>query len=114
MEIRTAPASPAEDPLQFVGRCDLQLVVAAVLGALIRTPADELRSVAEASALHVIVRHFADALHPQRFPAQVLAAIPAARRAGQALSFRVGLFLGLRPTAPRMATPPALAPRRTH
>src|SRR5438046_6580299 len=106
------PAAPAEDPLQFVGRCDLQLVVAAVLGALIGTPAYELRSVAEASSLHVIIRDLADALNPQWFPTQVLAAIPAARRAGQALPFRVSLFLGLRPPAPRMSFKRTLAQRR--
>ena len=40
---------------------------------------------AEAVALQVVVLDLADALGPQRFPAQVLAAAPAALRAGHAL-----------------------------
>src|SRR4051812_11139733 len=44
-----------------------------------------MRGVPEAVALQVIVSNLADALGPERLPAQVLAAVPAARRAGHAL-----------------------------
>ena len=83
---RARSAARAEDALQLVGRRHLELIVAAVLGRLVGAPAHELRGVAEAVALHVVVGDLADALGAQRLPAQVLAAVPAAawRRAGAA------------------------------
>ena len=67
-------------PSQLVGRRDLELVVAAVAGRLVRPPAQEDRRVAEAVALQVVVLHLAHALDPQRLPGQVLAGAPAALR----------------------------------
>src|SRR5215813_6348808 len=76
----------AKDARQLICRRYLQLIVAAVLGTFVESPAQEMRGVAEARALHVVVAHFADALGPQRLPAQVLARIPAALPARHALS----------------------------
>src|SRR5207247_6385844 len=59
--------------------------------------------VAEPSPLHVIVRDLADALGSERLPGQVLAAVPAAGRAGQALPCCVRVFLRLGPVTPGMA-----------
>src|SRR5262249_51865393 len=81
----------AEDPLELVGRRDLELIVAAVARRLVGAPAHELRRVPEARALHVIVRDLADALGPERLPAQILAAVPAAAGAGHPLSRRGSL-----------------------
>src|SRR5205814_6444838 len=69
----------AEDALQLVGWGDLELIVAARLGRLVGPPANELRPMPESRSLHVVVRDFAHAFGPQRHPAQILAAIPAAR-----------------------------------
>src|SRR5512134_4003999 len=71
-----------ENPGQLERRRDFELVVAAVLRRLVRPPAQEDGGMAEAVALHMVVFHFADALGPQRFPGQVLAAAPAALPAG--------------------------------
>lgn len=110
---RSGPrASRAEHTLQLVGGSDLQLIVAAVLRALVGTPAHELRGMPEARPLQVVVGDFADADGPQRLPAQVLASIPAARRAGEALSLRVRLRLRLGPVAPRVAFKRMLTQRR--
>src|SRR5207253_1550928 len=98
-----ARVAGAEDALQLVGRCDLQLIVAAVPWLLVRAPAHELRGVAKASALHVIVSDLADALGPQRLPAEILPPVPAAARARHALPGRARLGLSLRPVAPGMA-----------
>src|SRR5205809_900802 len=86
-----------EDARQLVRGRHFQLVVAAVLGALVESPANEVRGVPKARALHVVVTHLADALGPQRLPAQILAGVPPARAARHALSFahRLG------PIAPR-------------
>src|SRR2546422_6833979 len=81
--IRATRVACPEDALQLVGRRDLQLIVAAVLRALVGTPAHELRCVPEAGPLHVFVRDLADAFGPQRLPAQVLTTIPAAPPAPQ-------------------------------
>jgi len=67
---------------------------------------------AEARALHVVVAHLTDALGAQRHPAQILAAIPAAGRARQALALRVRVLLRLGPSAPRVAVERMLAQRR--
>src|SRR3989442_10412863 len=101
----TCPArvTRAEDALQLVGRRDLQLLVAAGLRALVGAPAHELRGMPEASPLHVVVRDLADALGPDRLPGQVLAAVPAAARAGQALPRFVRVSLRLGPVTPGMA-----------
>ena len=61
---RLRSVARAEHALQLVGGRDLQLVVAAVARALVGTPAHELRGVAKARALHVIVGDLADALGP--------------------------------------------------
>src|SRR2546425_467163 len=98
-----ARGAGAEDPLELVGGRDLQLIVAAVLRSLVGSPAHELRGMPEARPLHVAVRDLADALGPKRLPAQVLAAVPAAARPGQALPRRVRFRLRLRPVAPGMA-----------
>ena len=66
----------------------------------------------EACSLHVIVRDLDDALWPQRLPAQVLAAIPAAARTGEALYLLARLRLRDSPIAPRMASERVLAQQR--
>src|SRR5687768_7723330 len=91
-----------KDALKLVRRRHLELIVAAILGSLVEAPAHELRSMAEARALHVVVLHFADALWTQRLPGEIFAAVPATRCAGQALPFLVRFALRLRPVAPRM------------
>src|SRR5207237_6387911 len=102
----------AENSLQLVGRRDLQLIVTTVLRAFVGAPANKLCGVPKAGSLQVIVRHLADALGPHRLPAQVLAAIPAARRTGQAQPLGVCLRLSLSPAAPGVAVERALAERR--
>src|SRR4029453_12393968 len=72
----------AEDPLELVRSRDLELIVAAVGGCLVRTPAQERGRVAEPRALHVVVLHLADALDAERLPRQILAGAPAALAAG--------------------------------
>jgi hypothetical protein len=111
LDASAACVARAEDALQLVGGCDFQLIVAAILRRLVGTPAQELGAVPETRALHVVERHLAHALGPQRLPAQVLAAIPAAGRAGNALSFRIRLFLRLGPVLPRVSVERVLAQR---
>src|SRR5262249_37728123 len=94
---RLATATGAEHALQLVGGRDLQVVVAAVPRALVGAPAQELGGVPEASPLHVVVSDLADALGPERLPAQVLAAIPATGGAGEPLSGLARLLLRLGP-----------------
>src|SRR5262249_54158660 len=89
----------------------LELIVATVLRPLVGTPPEELRSVPEARALHVIVGDLADALGPKRLPAQILAAIPPAGGAGQPLTGGTGFFLRFGPVAPRMPVERGLSER---
>src|SRR5262249_5268210 len=102
-------ARVAEYPFQFEGRCNFELVVAAILRALIGAPAEELSGMAESRSLHVVVGDLADSLGPQRLPAQILAAVPPARRAGKALP---DLFLRHGPVAPGMLLQGVLSQRR--
>src|SRR5439155_15121116 len=102
----------AEDALQLVGRSDLELVVAADLRPLVGAPADELRRVPEARALHVVVGDLAHALGPERLPAQILAAVPAAGGARKTLPLGARLELRLGPIAPGMTVQRVLAQRR--
>src|SRR5439155_10194359 len=97
-----------EHLLQLVSGCDLELVVAAVLGLLVRSPALEYRAVAKPVAFHMIVLHLAHPLDPQRLPGKILAGTPAALAAGHAarLSFRPS------PGTPRMLLERLLAQRR--
>src|SRR5262249_60948348 len=98
-----ARVARAEDPLELVGRRHLELIVAAVARPLVGAPAHELRGVAKAGALHVVVGDLAHALGPERLPAQVLAPSPAAARPRPALA--PGRRPGFRggPGAPRSA-----------
>src|SRR5471032_1001232 len=77
-------ASRAEDLLELVRRGDLELVVTAVLGPLVETPALENRRVTEARTLHVVVLDLAHALDPQRLPRQIFTGAPAAPAARHA------------------------------
>src|SRR5205814_3920262 len=95
--------SRAEHARQLVGRRHLELIVATVAGTFVWPPAQELRGVSKARPLHVIVRDLADTLGLERLPAQVLAAVPAARRAGHPLPGRGGVRLRVGPVAPRVA-----------
>ena len=92
-------------------RDDLELRVGAVARRLVRPPAPELRGVAEARALHVVVGDLDDELGSQRLPREVLALAPAALRAGPALAaaLRVGRA---GPLLPRMIDQRVLAVRR--
>src|SRR6478735_8822343 len=74
-----------EDRGKLKSRSDFELIVAAVRGRLVVTPAKERRSVAEAITLHVVVLHFADPLDTERLPRQILAGAPAAHAARHAL-----------------------------
>src|SRR3954453_14903385 len=96
-----------EDALELVSGRDFELLVAAILRLFVEAPAHESRAVTEPRALHVVVRDLHHALRPQRLPAQVLAAIPAAARAGHAL-----IRLRFRPVAPRMIAQRIDAQRR--
>ena len=60
-------------------------------GLLVGAPAPELRRVAEAAALHVVVGDLDHQLGPQRLPREILALAPAARRAGHAAAPRASL-----------------------
>src|SRR5262245_821146 len=105
---RPSGASGAENALELERSRDLELIVAAVLGRLVRTPALKRRGVAESIALHVVVLHFAHALDAQRLPRQILARAPAALPAGHSLH-RAGIELG--PFAPRVTLERVLAQR---
>src|SRR5436190_17376231 len=83
---------------QLIRRRNFELVISAIGRLLVRTPPQKVRGVTESRALHVVVRHFADALDAQRLPAEILAAVPAARPARHPLP----LTYRLRPIAPRM------------
>src|SRR5262249_2232174 len=92
----------AENAVQLGGGRDFQLIVAAVLRALVWTPAQELRGMSEPSPLHVVVRDLTDALRPERLPAQIFPAVPPAGRTGQPLSLRAGFLLCHGPIPPWM------------
>src|SRR5436190_19440231 len=101
---RSGPAG-RKHLLQLVRRSDFELIVAAVLGVLVGTPALEDRGMSEAIAFHVIVLHLAHALDAQRLPGQIFARAPAALPAGHAA--RLGL--SVRPFAPGMILERVLA-----
>src|SRR5437773_1806595 len=107
--VRARARAGAEDSLELVGGRDLQLIVAAVLGTLVGAPAHELRGVPEARALHVVVGDLADAFGTQRLPAQILAAIPPAGRAGHVLPRSTRLVLRVGPLAPGVTLKGVLA-----
>src|SRR5204862_4261045 len=82
-----ALAAAAREKLgQLGGRALFQLVVAAVRRLLVGPPADEVRRMAGATALQMVVGHFADALDPQPARREVPAAVPARTRARPALA----------------------------
>src|SRR6185312_14082204 len=97
-----------ENLLQRVRRRDLELIVAAVLRRLVETPAQEVRRVAEAIALQVVVLHLADTLGAQRLPRQVLISGPAADASRHASRFVRAL---IRPFAPGMIVERVVAQR---
>src|SRR5207247_4627979 len=70
-------------------------------------PALEVSRVAEARALQMVVADLAHELEPDRFPRQILAAIPPAGRAGHALL----AILPLGPFAPGMTVARAISQR---
>src|SRR5262245_60508018 len=84
-DVVTRP-SGAEDLLELERRGLLELVVAAVLGTLVGSPALERGGVPEPIALEVVVGDLGNPLRSERLPGQVLAAVPARRRAGKALA----------------------------
>ena len=91
-----------EDLAELERRRLLELVVAAVGRLLVGAPALERRAVAEAVALEVVVGDLGDSFHAKRLPRQVLAPIPARRRAGQPLPGGLRGLGPLGPFAPRM------------
>src|SRR5882672_1792130 len=106
---RRGDRSAAEDVLQLVGRGLGELVVAALARRLVGPPALEVGGVAEPHALEVLERDLADQAEADRLPGQILAAVPPAGRAGQAL---LGLLiLPLGPVAPRVGLAGAVAQR---
>ena len=107
--LRSRPDPDEKTSRQLVGRGDLELVVAAVLGPLVRPPAEEDRGVAEPVALKVVVLHLAHPLDPERLPGEILPRAPAALGAGlPARRVRVRL----RPVAPGMTLERGLPERR--
>src|SRR5206468_11303571 len=98
-----------EDALQLVRRRDLELIVPAVGGLPVGTPALKDRGVPEPRPLHVVVFDLADALDPQRFPREVLARAPPALAAGHAGHLRAIEF---GPLPPGMILERALPERR--
>src|SRR5438105_13852858 len=68
-----------------------------------------MRGVPETVALQVVVGDLADPLGPERLPAQVLAAVPAARCARHPL---LGIVLRHPPLLPRVLVAGAIAERR--
>src|SRR6185369_14978254 len=78
------PPPCSENILQLVGLRNFELVVAAILRRLLRSPAQEDRRMPEAIALQMIVFYFADALDAQRLPREILARAPPALRSGHA------------------------------
>src|SRR6185369_6589696 len=78
------PASRAEDLPELRGRCDLELIVAAILRAFVGTPALEDGRVPETVALEMVVSDLAYPLHAQGLPGEILALAPAALSAGHA------------------------------
>src|SRR5215472_2247415 len=66
----------------------------------------------EPGPLHVVVGDLADALRPQRLPAQIFPAVPPAGRTGQTLSFSTGFLLCRGPIPPRMVFECVSAQRR--
>ena len=65
----------------------------------------------EPIALEVVVGDLDDLLRAERLPGQVLAAVPAAGRTGQALARLLGRLRPFRPFAPRMTLDRVLAER---
>ena len=95
---RTALSAPAAKiAASSCGGDDLELRVGAVARRLVGAPAAELRGVAEARALHVVVGDLDHELGAQRLPREVLALAPAALRARHALRRRL--------RSPRRPTP---------
>src|SRR6266540_813429 len=67
-----------EDVGQVEGRGLVELVETTGFGRAVGPPADELRGVAEAEALHVVVADLDDPLRAQGHERKVLATVPAA------------------------------------
>src|SRR6266851_6912947 len=99
----------AEHLRELVRSRDLELIVSAVVRALIRAPALEHRRVPESIALHVVVFDLAHALDAQRLPRQILAGAPPALTAWHAGHVRA-VVLG--PLPPRMTVERVRAKRR--
>src|SRR5207244_1631897 len=103
-----APRPRREDLVELVGARDLELIVTAVGGPLVRPPAQERRGVSKAIALQVVVLDLAHPFDPQRLPREILTGAPAALPPGHAAALRVCL----RPFPPRMLVERVLAQRR--
>ena len=64
---------------------DFELGVGAVVRRFVEAPSTEMRHVAEARTLHVLVGDLGDEFGAQRFPRKVLALAPAALASGHTL-----------------------------
>src|SRR5262245_49972551 len=100
------PASFAEDLPELRRWRDLELIVTAILRALVGPPALEHGRVPETVALEMVVFDLAHALHAQGLPGEVLALAPAALSSGHA---RRSPALRRGPFAPGMRLERALA-----
>src|SRR5438876_8699785 len=96
----SAPGARAEHLLELERGRDLELIVPAVLRALVGSPALEHGRVTESIALHVVVLHLAHALDAQRLPRQILPRAPAALTARHAHHLRASEFGPLPPGMP--------------
>src|SRR5215472_14419596 len=78
-------APPGKDLSQFLRRNNFQLRIRAVLRLLVGAPAAELRGVAEAVSLHMVIRNFNYQFRTQRFPGKIFALTPSALATRHAL-----------------------------
>src|SRR5579864_298856 len=100
-----------KDGGDFLRRHDFKLSVGAVGGLLVGAPAAELGDMAEAAALHVVVRDLDHQFGTHRLPRQVFALTPAALAAGHAAGSFTALGSMLGPGSPGMSSQCVLAIR---
>src|SRR3712207_1780703 len=98
---RQAPGSAGEDLGQVVANGHVELVIRALLGALVGAPPEELAGVTKPTTFELVVLDLDDQLRPQRNPREVLFGVPAALRARHAV-LAVLLDLSVRPLLPRV------------
>src|SRR6201995_4710367 len=71
-------AAARENLRELFGRGHLALSIGTIAGFFVEAPAAELRHVAKARALQMLVGHGDDEFRPNRLPGQIFAMTPAA------------------------------------